>query len=265
MESIQFTCNICGERSSLPVIQKHRELLHCAKCGSCSRFRGIIKALSDCVVDLKSPGPLVIWPEFKHIRGLGMSDSDAYAVELARVFDYTNTFYHCSPYFDVTNGESVRKYVDLDFIISSDVFEHIRFPVSKAFENIFSMLKPGGFLILSVPYLDGYETVEHFPHLHDYKMVEVGGEYVLVNRRRNGSVEVHRDLIFHGGPGSVLEMRVFGEGDLFALLHNAGFDGVVAHAPNDAESGYLWDDVPDALYEGRLNKSYVLTCRRPLS
>lgn len=260
---IRFDCNICGTANSVPAREKHRELLHCEHCRSCARFRGIVKAVSEVVPALEGNAPLAVRAPMKHVRGIGMSDSDAYANELTRLFEYTNTYYHTEPFLDVTDRESAARYTNLDFVISSDVLEHVKAPVSEALRNVFLMLRPGGHLILTVPYLEGYETIEHFPHLHDFEIRKAGNDYVLINQRRNGSVEVHRDLSFHGGPGSVLEMRVFGEGDLLAMLRHVGFDNVRALVPDDMAAGYLWDDVVEGNAGHRRNKSHVLICRRP--
>lgn len=79
------------------------------------------------------------------------------------------------------------------------------------------------------------ETVEHFPSLHTYTIVQLGGVPVLVNRRRDGALEVFEDLGFHGGDGETLEMRVFSFPDILRRLAEAGFvdieviDGPVTH------------------------------------
>lgn len=191
-----------------------------------------------------------------------MSDWDGYARILSELLDYTNTYYHQEPLLDVTNSEHSSRYNGLDFVISTDVLEHIDAPVTKALSNIRSMLKTGGILILSVPYLEGYETIEHFPHLHQYKICDVNGKYVLVNVRADGRIETFENLSFHGGPGSILERRVFGEGDLISMLHYAGFGSIEIIEPNIERIGYVWDmTVENPLHKGRRGKSYVMICR----
>ena len=75
---------------------------------------------------------------------------------------------------------------------------------------------------------------------------------------------MHENLSFHGGPGSVLEMRIFGEGNLFDLLNAAGFDSVKALPPCDEPIGYVWqDNVEHVLAGSRRGKSYVLVCSKP--
>lgn len=264
-ETFEFCCNICETVNFAAVREKHRELLHCSNCRSCARFRGIAKAILSSFPVIKEQSSLTMLQPMKHIRGIGMSDSDAYANELARVFDYTNTYYHTVPHLDVTDRESAAQYKNLDFVISSDVLEHVKAPVSEAFRNIIGMLSPGGYLILTVPYLEGYETIEHFPHLNNYQIVKTGSGYVLINERANGSIEVHQSLSFHGGPGSVLEMRVFGEGDLLSMLRYAGFESIRTLTPDDDSIGYCWEDVVDGSSLGnRVNKSHVLICQRPM-
>lgn len=76
---------------------------------------------------------------------------------------------------------------------------------------------------MSVPFGPRPNTIEHFPDLHEFEVEKRDGDYVLVNRRKDGRVEEHRNLVFHGGPGSTLEMRVFGREALLAELTAAGF------------------------------------------
>jgi DNA-directed RNA polymerase subunit RPC12/RpoP len=257
---ISFKCNLCGRENALPRHLKHRELLNCSNCGSSARVRGVIYALQreilrDTQTSLRDVSPR------KHLRGIGMSDWTGYACDLERIFDYTNTFYHQEPRLDVTSNESVTKYENLDFVISSDVLEHVAAPVSRALLNIRGMLNESGLFILTAPYLEGYETIEHFPHLYDFKITQCNESYRLENKRADGYIETFDSLIFHGGPGSVLEMRIFGEGDLFNLLKYAGFSCEVLE-PSMEGLGYLWDDcVENQLHRNRRNKSYVLLCR----
>ena len=88
----------------------------------------------------------------KSINGIGMSDS-GWATIFSNKFNYINTFYHTSPYLDIYNEVHLQNYNNLDFIISSDVFEHIDpYPsLQKAFDNLYKMLKNGGHIIFSVP------------------------------------------------------------------------------------------------------------------
>src|SRR5258705_3202831 len=61
------------------------------------------------------------------------------------LFPYT-TLFRSEPRFDITAPPSDTKY---DFVIASEVFEHVRPPIQTAFDNLASLLKPGGFVILS--------------------------------------------------------------------------------------------------------------------
>jgi SAM-dependent methyltransferase len=162
----------------------------------------------------------------KGIRGFGMSDPPELAQRLAEKFDYTNTFYHQPPRLDIadpTPEHLVENTARYDFILSSEVLEHVSPPVERAFANLYRILKPDGLLVLTVPYrIDGC-TAEHFPELHEYSLASPGGRTVLVNRRRDGSLEVFENLSFHGGDGSTLEMRVFSETSLKEVIHGAGF------------------------------------------
>jgi len=203
---VSFRCNLCGRPNAVRFEQLDRETSTCQGCGSTVRFRAIadllVNALFGQDLRLDEIGPR------KDIAGIGLSDADAYALPLARKFDYTNTFFHKEPRLDIANAPQswAGKY---DFVIASDVFEHVVPPISKAFINTRRLLKPGGVFVFTVPFkLDG-ETVEHFPELFDFSVAMDDGEWTLRNRTIDGRHQTYSDLIFHGGPGSTLEMRVF--------------------------------------------------------
>src|SRR3984893_5426362 len=157
---IRFQCNICSKRSSFPQEELRRELWSCWHCGSTVRLRSVIHALS-----MELFGTSLVLSDFPHrpdLVGLCLSDWDGYA-QLASKMSYKNTFYHQVPLLDITSvdPDHTTRY---DFIISSEVFEHVCQPVSKAFENAYRLLKPGGVMIFTVPYVDGL-TQEHFPDI----------------------------------------------------------------------------------------------------
>jgi SAM-dependent methyltransferase len=259
----EFTCNICGFANSLFLWpeQKHRELINCMQCRSTARHRGVVHAVQKALLnDTKTP--LAFTDVRKSYYGIGMSDSEVYAQHLDRIFTYTNTLYHAEPHLDVSNSNSCARYKRLDFVISSDVLEHVDPPVSEALRNIRGMLKASGHLILTAPFLEGYETIEHFPHLNQFSIANIGESFVLLNRRRDEHIETFQHLSFHGGPGSVLEMRIFGLGDLLARLSYAGFSNVEVIRANLGAIGYVWDEIAEnPLSGGRRFLSYVILCR----
>ena len=65
------------------------------------------------------------------------------------------------------HGAASEQYGTYDFILSSDVFEHVAPPVERAFEEAFRLLKPNGFLCITVPSVAD-DTVEYYPDLHEY-------------------------------------------------------------------------------------------------
>ncbi len=240
LERVDFLCNICGRRNfGVPREQaENREYQSCAHCRSSLRMRSLMYLLSTELFG--SPRALGAFPRDKSIRGLGMSDWEGYAHHLSQALDYTNTFYHQEPRLDIAAipESAVGQY---DFLISSDVFEHIPPAVlERAFENSCRLLKPGGALVFTVPFAKGEETREHFPGLHDFRIVEEGGNRVLLNTTRDGRQERFEDLVFHGGDGMTLEMRMFAEGDLLRRLRAAGFSRAAVRADSAPHFGINW-------------------------
>jgi hypothetical protein len=141
---LDWQCNICGALCHTPLSALWRELPSCPSCQSTVRFRAIVHLLS-----MELFGKSLILDDFpvdKAIRGAGLSDWEGYADRLAQKLEYTNTFYHQAPKLDITNIDPAQEGT-LDFLICTEVFEHVPPPVSTAFANAWRLLKPSGVLI----------------------------------------------------------------------------------------------------------------------
>lgn len=215
-----FQCNIC-ERLS-PTLRRwaiFRDLPSCLFCGSGSRSRQIVHAFS--VELFGKSGRLGDFPRRKEIVGCGMSEWGAMAGRLAEKLSYTNTYLYQERRLDICDIDASDE-GRYDFIISSDVFEHISQPVSIAFETLRRLLKPDGFVVFSVPFLRYGTTNEHFPELHAFRLENVDGCWRLYNTARDGRRQEFDNLILHGGEGQTLEMRLFGETFLLEEIDRAG-------------------------------------------
>lgn len=221
-KKLDFKCNICGANNSTYRSDIGREIQSCA-CGSTVRVRSLVHLLSIALFGESIPIP--DFPENLNINGVGLSDTYPLDEKFLGKITYTNTFYHCEPLLDITAPKPER-YGTCDFIISSDVFEHVLPPVSLAFDGSKKILKPNGSLILTVPWVFE-KTIEHYPSLHDFRVVEFEGKYLIIEQSRDGTFSIHEDPIFHGGPGSTLEFRLFGKEDLLSLLDQTGFDAKI--------------------------------------
>jgi SAM-dependent methyltransferase len=249
---ITWQCNICGAQREGLIEDLRPEVISCPSCRSTVRMRGLVRVLS---LELFGKNLMLAdFPENKKLRGMGLSDWLGYAEALAQKLDYTNTFFDQEPRFDITEVDPAMAGT-LDFLVSSDVFEHIAPPVSRAFDNAYKLLKPGGVLVLTVPYSLRAATDEHFPDLHDYEEAEEGGEKILKNVTRDGREQVFRDLVYHGGAGATLEMRVFCKDGLLRELDLAGFTQVRIHDTPFMDHGIYW----------YYPKSLPLSARKPVA
>lgn len=227
--AIEFRCNICGRENRQPLARMDREVGSCDGCQSTVRTRAVAQMIAREMFGLDMP--VTDFPVLKQVRGMGISDSPDYAGRLAEKFTYRNTYYHKEPRFDILNVPD-SEWGSYDFVIASEVFEHVAAAPNVPFEHAFRLLKPGGLFFFTVPYTLAETTTEHFPELNDYRIVEFGGRYVMINRTRDGRIQIFEDLVFHGGGGETLELRVFTEKDLRKLMLEAGFTAVEIYGNN---------------------------------
>ena len=233
--AVRFRCNVCG---SLCAPERFATEPPSCACGSNVRIRALIHLLS---IELFGRSiALIDFPRLKSIRGLGMSDEPGYARILEDKFEYTNTYYHREPRLDVTEANT-ESYGSYDFILCADVLEHIAPPIGGALSEMFRLLKPRGFLGLTIFCNPQDRMKEHFPELNEYRVVPLGDAAVLINRRRDGSLEIRDDLVFHGGQGAILEMREFGITALRSELSQAGFKDFEFLAEDVPENGIVFD------------------------
>jgi hypothetical protein len=232
-----FRCNVCGRRSKVKKSSLTRETPTCS-CGSSVRLRSLVHHLS-----LGLFGQSMAIPDFPSRLdsiGIDMSGAACYANRLVRRIGYTNTFLHKVPHLDITSpGEEWLS--RCDFVISSDVFEHVSAPVSIAFDNVLRLLKPGGLFVLTVPWTIDGGTIEHFPALAGYRIEHREQGLVLVGRCLDGQIREYENLVFHGGEGETLEMRVFSKAGLLSEMARAGFGDIRIHGEACVEFGIVWE------------------------
>jgi hypothetical protein len=95
---------------------------------------------------------------------------------------------------------------------------------------------------MTVPYKPEGSTIEHFGPMQEFAVAQVAGKAVLVRRTPAGGYEVFDNLVFHGGSGSTLEMRIFSEQDLRAVILGAGFSSFEIYSDNVPAFGILHNE-----------------------
>jgi len=237
--SVRFRCNLCGHANRVGAARIERETPSCSVCGSTVRFRAIGRLVTREV--LGTDDLLVDIDPDRSVRGLGLSDAGVYARPLARAFDYRNTYFHRRPRLDVLDIPDVL-HGRFQFVIASDVFEHIVPPVARAFANVRKLLAPRGVFIFTAPFTLEGDTLEHFPDLHEWRIEQHDQRRRLSNTTLDGRRQTFDDPVFHGGRGTTLEMRVFTLAALRREFATAGFARIrVADEPCEA-SGIAWPD-----------------------
>jgi hypothetical protein len=146
--------------------------------------------------------PLPQFPLNKSVAGLGLTDCHSISSILEQRLAYRNTYLHQEPRFDLTCDPSPVG--PLDFLIASEVLEHVEPPVGRAFRQAAAILKPSGFVLLTVPWIFDGRPQGELPELHDWKFSWQDDSWMIVNRRPNGETEFFPRIAVDGGPGVCL-------------------------------------------------------------
>ena len=230
-------CQFCSGAYALEAGGEYREAPTCPRCRASGRAQAIAHLLASRVWGLDVP--FCDLPVRKDLRIVGLSDDATYARRLRRISDYTNTYYHREPRLDITRPAAHHK-GRYDALIAADVFEHVTAPPAAAFEGAMQVLKPGGHLILTVPYTLG-EHEEHFPGIAGYETVRAAdGNWHARIRYADGREAIETEPVFHGGPGKTLEVRLFSEASLRQYLEAAGFVDIDFLTENRPEASLVW-------------------------
>lgn len=239
---LEYRCNLCHRLNAAPSMRLGRETPSCWYCESTVRVRAVVDILSTRL--LGESLPLNAFPRRKDLVGIGLSDSHHYATGLKRSFRYRNTFLHRRPRFDLLDPPP-EMLGTLDFLVASEVLEHVQPPVCRAFVAARRLMKDGGVVVITTPYdaAPGSHTVEHYPRLYDFRVVSEGGGLFLINRTEDGAIETFADPPLHGGQGLVLEMRVFSLDDIRRELLAAGFRHVEVWDCETPEFGIVWHEL----------------------
>ncbi|MFV0291864.1 MAG: methyltransferase domain-containing protein [Paracoccus sp. (in: a-proteobacteria)] len=238
VNSVKATCPICATLYDLRSDINTRERVMCPSCGASGRSSAIV--LHTCRTIYGNPAPLARQDPRKTIRIVGLSDAMVYAKPFAEYFDYTNTYYHKDPILDIRNpAEAYRDSADL--IINSEVFEHVIGDTLSALKGALAVLKPGGTMIFSVPFVNIGDGSEHYPGLVDYTPRQLeNGTWVADLEYADGRRETDTQAIFHGGPGLTLELRLFNRQRVLDELREAGFTNIRIHDEDLPQSGIQW-------------------------
>jgi hypothetical protein len=249
------TCAVCGEPISFQQNLAHREAQICGGCGSCPRFCGLALAVSRTVWR-EADRPLAQQPPRRDLVAIGISDDDRLARVFSEKFLYQNTRFHSEPYLDLCSAESC----DLSFAL--DVIEHTIEPPVVPLKHLFSILKPGGTLILSVPTYLCPSTIEWYGGAERIEIDQIRGSHSVRWRNKRRTEYIDDNPVFHGGPGSVLEMRIISHSELLSIARALGL--VADSLPFAPEWGYFWPIVRHSPYLPECADARVIVMSRPI-
>ena len=201
----------------------------CDGCGSTWRLRAISLSLL-AGLGYEPQALADVQPNWSR-RGVGISDHMALAASLAARFDYTNTYYHRYPFLDLLSIPDGLE-DELEFVVCSDVLEHVPFPAERALRGLYDLLAPGGVAVISVPVAEGGPTHEYYPDLVSW---ELRGEAVWWTDSA-GNEHEDPNPEFHGGHGQTLAFRLWSAPGLREALAAVGFSDL-REAPNEPTLG----------------------------
>jgi len=207
-------CNICNcsldyelqPKLTDEEVIKFRESLDCKNCCAISRDRVLMWVLANCIEKKDSLSDL---SENKTIRIIESTATRGHPQILAEKFHYLNVEYNQTMKKEDEDPEKFADFQNLhfddnyfDYVLASDVFEHVRLD-DNAFSEIFRTLKPDGYFLMTVPF--SYESEDSI-----IKVKPVGNTDVFL-----APPEYHA--------ANTLVYRIYGR-DIFKKLTKFGFN-----------------------------------------
>jgi hypothetical protein len=231
-KNLLFFCNSCFALRITRITPDLREVLICPSCDLNARQRAILLA----VQKIRKRNSF-----FRRQKIIGVSDGAPMANAFSSRFgsSYNNFEYHLEPFLDITQLKPTMRSTS-DIVVCSEVLEHVQPPIDLAFFGLYELLKPGGWVVLSVPHTGPNSNhVEHFPVLKNSQLTE-GVAPILRGVDQEGHSREFHNLVFHGGAGATLEYRVFSEDSVQLNLRKAGFINIKMQE-NHSIFGIVWE------------------------
>ena len=195
-------CPYCGP-SIFVRLRRESVGVRCLRCAASAihlaigwALRDTIAKLGECdICELSARGPLA---DFLSRRAKSFSASEYFADAPRGAW---RDGIRCEDVQALTYADS-----SFDLVTHTEVLEHVP-DDTRAFAELFRVLRPGGTMIFTVPMYDGLHTIERA-------------------RLCNGRVEHLLEPVFHYDPlrrDGILAFRDYGS-DILDRLHEAGFD-----------------------------------------
>jgi SAM-dependent methyltransferase len=191
----------------------------CRQCKSTWRARAVLISLLTSL-GYSENRFLRIESDFSRV-GLGISDDINIVKYLSSHFMYSNSFYDAFPFLDLRSVPSIAQ-EKFEFVICSDVLEHVDKDLEKAIAGVYQLIKQGGFAIITVPIGREDKTFEYYPGLSRFKILESEVHW----ENKSGIQFVDQNPDFHGGRGQNLAFRQFSREQICNLLSKSGFEKI---------------------------------------
>ena len=209
---------MCGRLSPKPR-EWEKEGAHCRFCRSSWRARAIVSMLAAGFT--KPQLPLRFWLTDYSSPGVGFDDGMVLATRLPKHLRYVNSHLFDFPKLDLVQPPK-EALGFFHFVICSEVLEHVGGDYREALRGLRSILRQGGFAVVTVPTGPGQHE-EWYP---DFVRVISSSNEKVVWQDSSGAVITNHSPEFHGGTGDVLAYRKFTEDSFYAALQEAGFSSI---------------------------------------
>lgn len=151
-------CECCGTNTKFSSEQEYlREHYLCGNCGCVPRERAIMHVINNCISDWPNKA---IHESSPGARGASIklrNDCDMYISS----HYWADETYREEPHININLEKQKFDDEQFDLVVTQDVFEHIPNP-ERAAQEIYRTLKPGGFLIQTVPLVNQFRPTQQW-------------------------------------------------------------------------------------------------------
>ncbi|MDC0986231.1 class I SAM-dependent methyltransferase [Alphaproteobacteria bacterium] len=161
-------CTCCQSNTKFSSTEQWlRDFYVCESCGCSPRERALMKVISECIPDFEKK---IIHESSPAARGASLRLKNQCEGYISSHY-WADETYSEDPHININLEKQNIASERFDLVVMQDVFEHLPNP-KAAIKEIYRTLKPGGYCIQTVPFVNGFRKTQKWASLANNGVIQ---------------------------------------------------------------------------------------------